>query len=683
MRITEVLIHNYKSICSEIKECRLKIDEKVTILIGANESGKTNILEALTKFSLGGFEVSDVPQTCPWHGQTTVPDDLIMVSVTYTIEKKDRKLVEKIHPALVEAGEVTITRNYNGDPYISSPDLKTETGLNDRLDTLKSVSKDFEVRFKAYIKEYRKVNKGNASFTLSASKRMRSLVDQIEASTESFSASEISPTSKKVRRLLMAVNELANPLSSIDSEVIQPLGEIQSIVESLKEYLDEMRASQRMREIVPEFAFVPTDPQLWLSGQYLVDDILNKPENDEYAGVRRLLQLANMKLEDILALKDEVQRPQLEKASKKITKAIRDVWKQEENIQIKLDWSSGEGNKRLHVMVESTGHNGFPEYRSYGFRWFLEFYLLHAVALKERQVLLFEEPGIHLHPDAQEYLKSCIRDQVAAENQVIYSTHLPDMYDLAYPEGCRAIEKDLKRDGVTTVQTKYSPDSQHATWEVAMKAVGMSSPLLRTYNRNLIVEGPSDWIYFLTLAQCFAREEPKLSDLATGFIHIRHYRGTGGILMHIPFHFQPGAKSVVVLDSDKPGETLKKRLKEELHIPNKQIKVLMVNEVKNVKEELGDGYHEVEDLFGIECYTSMVNSTLEKRGVKIDSKDFKDTNMIGDEAMSVVNKKHGIVLRKDDVAWQFRDLTKAKKIALPDEAKLRFKSLLLKAIQSL
>jgi len=215
MRITEVLIHNYKSICSEIKECRLKIDEKVTILIGANESGKTNILEALTKFSLGGFEVSDVPQACPWHGKTAVPDDLMMVSVTYTIEKKDRKLVEKIHPALVEAGEVTITRNYSGDPYISSPDLKTETGLNNMLNTLKSVSKKFEVRFRAYIKEYRKVKKGNASFTLSASKRMRSLVDQIEASTESFSASEISPTSRKIRRLLVAVKELDNP-------VIQP-----------------------------------------------------------------------------------------------------------------------------------------------------------------------------------------------------------------------------------------------------------------------------------------------------------------------------------------------------------------------------------------------------------------------------------------------------------------------------
>ena len=55
MKVKEVKIQNYKSICSKIKECRLKLDEKVTFLIGANESGKTNILDTMVKFSAGGF----------------------------------------------------------------------------------------------------------------------------------------------------------------------------------------------------------------------------------------------------------------------------------------------------------------------------------------------------------------------------------------------------------------------------------------------------------------------------------------------------------------------------------------------------------------------------------------------------------------------------------------------------
>ena len=61
MKVEEVLIHNYKSILSEVAACRLKLEEKVTILIGANESGKTNILESLTKFSHGQFGEADLP----------------------------------------------------------------------------------------------------------------------------------------------------------------------------------------------------------------------------------------------------------------------------------------------------------------------------------------------------------------------------------------------------------------------------------------------------------------------------------------------------------------------------------------------------------------------------------------------------------------------------------------------
>ena len=51
--------------------------------------------------------------------------------------------------------------------------------------------------------------------------------------------------------------------------------------------------------------------------------------------------------------------------------------------------------------------------------------------------------------------------------------------------------------------------------------------------------------------------------------------------------------------------------------------------------------------------------------------------------MKLINKKHGVVIKKDDVAWQFRDLAKMGKADLPDEVKLRFKSLLLKVTQAL
>lgn len=683
MKIVEILVHNYKSVCSNVAECRLRLDDKVTFLIGANESGKTNILEAMTKFSLGGFDHADIPQVCEWRGKPDIPDDLMMVSVTFAIEDSDRKVLTEIHPILGKASEVTITRNYGGEHYISSPDLEAEAGLNKLLSRLGHASKNFATRFRTYIKQYKRANKATASPTRSALMRLGSLKEQIDVLTHSFDSSQIASTRKRVKRLRIAVMDLSNPLESLESDVIKPLDEIAGMVEELPKCLAVQNASQRLWDIVPKFEFVSADPTLWLAGEYWVDDILNEPETEKLASVRRLLRLSGLDLQATRELKDEMQRSRLEQASRQLTDVIRGVWKQEEDIQIILDWSSTEGNKKILVMIDSTGHRGFPQYRSYGLRWFLEFYLLHAVALRSNVVLLFEEPGIHLHPDAQEYLKRLIREKVADKSQVVYTTHLTDMYDLAYPEGCRAIEKDVKRGGVTIVETQYSPEHQYATWEVAMRAVGISRPILRVYTKSIIVEGPADWIYLLTLAQVLAIEEPKLSDTACGFIHIRHYQGASGLSKHVPFHFQPGAKSVIVLDSDEPGEAARQRLESELHLPNEfVIKILMVNEVENILTELGEGHHELEDLFGRKYYAALVSDMMGKK-YSISEKDFQNENLIAAQAVKLFKKKYNIDLRKDDVAWHFRKLAKSGDPKIPEQAKALFKSLLLSAIESL
>jgi len=294
--------------------------------------------------------------------------------------------------------------------------------------------------------------------------------------------------------------------------------------------------------------------------------------------------------------------------------------------------------------------------------------------------LLFEEPGVHLHPDAQESLKRIMREQVALQNQVIYTTHLPGMYDLAYPEGCRAVVKD---EGVTKVEEQYSPEHQYATWEVAMRAMGISSPILRVYDRCIIVEGPSDWIYLLTMAQVLAKEEPKLGDAACGFVHIRHYQGASGLIKHVQFHFQPGARSVIVLDSDEQGEAARKRLENELHLPNEfVVKILNINEVDNILTELGEGHHELEDLFGAKDYTLLVSETLGKK-YPISKDDFENNNLLAAQAVKIIKQKYGIDLRKDDIAWHFRKRIMSEDKEIPEEIKARFKSLLLKLIEPL
>ena len=371
----------------------------------------------------------------------------------------------------------------------------------------------------------------------------------------------------------------------------------------------------------------------------------------------------------------------LENAGKKVTEKMRLVWEQERDIKIEFEWSPIEANKKLLVMIETAGHRGYPQHRSLGFRWFLEFYLVYAIVQKGNAVLLFEEPGIHLHPDAQESLKKVIRDKVASQKQVVYTTHLPGMYDLAYPEGCRAVEKAK---GLTRIEDTYSPEHQYATWEVAMKAMGMSRPMLQIYQRCVIVEGASDWLYLLTFAQLLAKDEPKLSDAACGFIHIRHYQGASGLIKHVPFHFQPGAKSIIFLDSDDDGERAKNRLESELHLPNEYVvKVLMLNEVDSIIDGIGNGKHELEDVFGVDYYIKLVNEMLDKKQKLKKSELDNGNNLVAKQVVEIVKQKFNIELRKDNIAWHFRELVKSKIEEIPEDICERFKLILTELVDSL
>ncbi|MBA7583705.1 hypothetical protein ES708_25652 [subsurface metagenome] len=367
------------------------------------------------------------------------------------------------------------------------------------------------------------------------------------------------------------------------------------------------------------------------------------------------------------------QSRRLENAGKKVTEIIRSVWEQGQDIEILFEWHPEEGNRKLVVMLESEGHRGFPQDRSLGFRWFLEFYLIYATAERENAVVLFEEPGIHLHPKAQENLKSVMREKVSEQSQIVYTTHLPEMYDAAHPEGCRAVEKDS---GVTKICEEYSPEHQHTTWEVALRALGMDDIISHLWLRNIITEGPADWIYLLTFGKILSETEPYFNEVASGLIHIHPSYGATQIPAKIAFFFQPGVESVVLLDSDQAGQRAKAELERKYNCPNNYIKkIVMVNDIKDMESELGAGEHELEDLFGADYYASIVSDWLGGRS-KTSKNDFRSSNLIASQAKGIVRKKFDKRFRKDEVAWHFRRLVENGKTNIPKRVMERFEDVL-------
>jgi hypothetical protein len=95
------------------------------------------------------------------------------------------------------------------------------------------------------------------------------------------------------------------------------------------------------------------------------------------------------------------------------------------------------------------------ESRSKGFQWFFSFYLIFLVESGEGHkdaILLLDEPGLHLHPTAQQGLIEFF-ERLSKDNPLIYSTHSPFLIDGEHIHRVRPVKED------ETGHSKISVDS--------------------------------------------------------------------------------------------------------------------------------------------------------------------------------------------------------------------------------
>lgn len=116
-------------------------------------------------------------------------------------------------------------------------------------------------------------------------------------------------------------------------------------------------------------------------------------------------------------------------------------------------------------------------------------------------VILLDEPGLHLHPDAQKDLLVRM-EAYAKDNTLIYTTHLPFMIDLRSPERIRVLSETEKGVIVTDDLTQSQPEGKF----VLQAALGMSgSTSYLVAQRNIVVEGVDDYWIITELSSTTAK----------------------------------------------------------------------------------------------------------------------------------------------------------------------------------
>ncbi|MDQ7052417.1 MAG: AAA family ATPase [candidate division KSB1 bacterium] len=126
MVISRAFIRAYKSIFEMV----LPVDPKITIMIGANESGKTNILKSILSFSPGApFDNTLTCQYSDYYYQGKCPEVTLEFS---EISKENRQNLLKFSDAFKDASSILITKRgphlddyevYVGDKEVPISDM--------------------------------------------------------------------------------------------------------------------------------------------------------------------------------------------------------------------------------------------------------------------------------------------------------------------------------------------------------------------------------------------------------------------------------------------------------------------------------------------------------------------------------------------------------------------------------
>nr|WP_276557310.1 AAA family ATPase [Prosthecomicrobium hirschii] len=194
----------------------------------------------------------------------------------------------------------------------------------------------------------------------------------------------------------------------------------------------------------------------------------------------------------------ELRSLKLNSASLSITDGFAD-WFGQRRYRIRYDadgdyfriWVSDDKRPGVEIELES---------RSKGFQWFFSFYLVFLFESDEghkNAVLLLDEPGLNLHPTAQQKLISFF-DRLSENNTLLYSTHSPFLID---PKNLHRVSPVFEDEtGHSRVVSDGWPADRETTFALqAAAGYNVMQALFRS-PKNVLVEDIGHHIYLQILA---------------------------------------------------------------------------------------------------------------------------------------------------------------------------------------
>jgi predicted ATP-dependent endonuclease of OLD family len=484
--LTSVKIDKYKSY--ETPQS-FNVDEKVTVLVGKNESGKTAVLEATAKTRY--FEA----------------DPKFKFDATHDYPRREKKKYDK-------SGELAecVTCTYKVSPDLFK-EIAADIGVStfadpffrvityyDNTNRIGGINADAKSFFRHFAAKYGINDKGDVE-SLSS---LTSLAKLKEFQTVEAQAH----TQRQAEETAKATAAGTSPKAIPKRSIMEKLPLLEPYLKAEAEgwlFLNHYIYTKYLFPNLPKFLYY--DEYYALPSRIDIEELnAGRLEKDEQKTSKALFELADINISELTATTDfERYIAELEATGNHITDELFKYWKANSQLRVKFQIDrkhiANTWHNILDIRVENLKHAmSLPlGTRSKGFNWFFSFIVWFNKIQEDKKsnyVLLLDEPGLNLHASAQADLLRFI-ESLSDRHQVIYTTHSPFMVDANALHRVRTIFDG--EHGSTISESIQQRDADTLFPLQAALGYDIAQNLFISKN-NLLVEGPADLIYLTVMS---------------------------------------------------------------------------------------------------------------------------------------------------------------------------------------
>ena len=603
MQLTAFRIFKYRNIEDS---GLIKLFDRLTCIVGKNQSGKTNLLRALQKFNPHDKSVKyDWRADWPRGGRRTRDERQVVCEAHFDLDVEHSELVS-LTDADMTAKKVIVTKNYASEYTVEFPDQPDLFGKRVHPAEIDQVCAKFAVP---------STEVGEAFF-----RATDECIAEAKQAAQQGRFAELAALAAPHREKLERAGSADHPKSENEARYLSGYINLLSQISGELAALPTMRdkADQYIIKHLPTFVYM--DEHRSFEGTAHLDRVLQRiddptPQDETLLMIFKLAGLDVAKLVEQGNAQDpgtiRERQYDLQDAGQLLTTEVADRWAQSPyKVQFRAD------GQRFFTEIEELDKDigMLPlEEQSRGFRWFFSFdlrFMHDSGGTFAGCVPLLDEPGMHLHPGAQDDLLRRF-DAYARDNTLIYSTHLPFLVDIRDPNRIHVMkERDDKSMTVSDDLATSGPD-ERLTLQAAL---GMKASQDVAAHKILVVAG-SDELFILTALSSLLERSGKVG-LADD-IAIVAAGSTSAIVYRTAFLVGQGLEVVALFDSDHVGRAAQAMLRTKWlsHYKNAGASTVLLGAALGETGDVG-----IEDLISERDYLRKVHeihaTALARAGVK-------------------------------------------------------------------